>query len=299
MLLRSSSTPILNSWLPNSTSGSGSSPESDALPQLTRTRSVGLTTSFEDSPGRSTPTRIVFDSDPKDPVKPKKSLRLPATPKPAKIQEEREGQELVSFFLSSSGLGEAAAEKERIPQTLVVGGGGGRGVGGGGTCGGGRGSDDGSGSGSQDPGSWHGRQSTAAYYEMMIEANPGNPILLANYAKFLKEVKGDFTKAEEYYGRAILADPSDGNVLSLYADLIWQTQKDAARAEAYFDQAVKTDPNDCYVLASYARFLWDADEDEEEEEEEALKSRYAVETNNTPSKFFHEESHWPPLAAAS
>lgn len=217
---------------------------------------------------------------------------------------------MVSFFLSSSGLGApveeegclAVAERQRMPQSPVVGGSGGSGVGGGRTCGGGRGSGDGSGSGSQDPGRWRGRHSTDLYYEMMIEANPGNSLLLANYAKFLKEVKGDFAKAEEYYERAILANPSDGNVLSLYADLIWQTHKDADRAEAYFDQAVKTDPNDCYVLASYARFLWDAEDDEEEEEEEAdaINSKQAAsQTYNSPSKIFHNESHRPPLAAAS
>lgn len=35
-------------------------------------------------------------------------------------------------------------------------------------------------------GSHHG--GTDAYYREMIEANPANPLLLANYAKFLKEV---------------------------------------------------------------------------------------------------------------
>ncbi|XP_057809206.1 uncharacterized protein LOC131023673 isoform X1 [Salvia miltiorrhiza] len=103
---------------------------------------------------------------------------------------------------------------------------------------------------------------------MMIQANPGNALLLGNYARFLKEVRGDLAKAEEYCERAILANPSDGNVLSLCADLIWQTQRDATRAEAYFHQAVKTHPNDCYVLASYTRFLWDAEDVEEEEEEQ-------------------------------
>lgn len=170
MLLRSSSSPILNSWLPNSASGSGSgscsSPESDSLPQLTRTRSFCLSMSSEDGIGRS----ARFDSDPKDPSK---RSRLPAGPKTARFKERKELA--------------AAKERERAPpQTLVVGGGCGCG-GGGGLCGGGKGSD--GGSGSQDPGSWPGRESTDMYYEMMIEANPGNALLLANYARFLKEVK--------------------------------------------------------------------------------------------------------------
>ncbi|XP_057786911.1 uncharacterized protein LOC131004279 [Salvia miltiorrhiza] len=301
MLLRSSSSPILHSWQPNSAS------ESDALP---RTRSVSLTTSFV----ASSPTRIAFDSGIRDPVKPKNSSRPPA-PGPAKIQDRREA---VSFFLWSSGLGEvtaSAAEEDGLSaeRTLQQGrpffnsnGGprnvragpalqeaGGGGVGCRGSCGGGgRGRDDGPGPG---------RGSIDAYYEIMIEANPGNPLFLANYAKFLKEVKGDFTKAEEFYERAILANPADGNVLSLYADLIWQIHGDAARAEAYFDQAVKTDSNDCYVLASYARFLWDADDEEEEEDDgeaaKALNNQYAVGSHK--SEFIINESHWPPLAAAS
>lgn len=51
-----------------------------------------------------------------------------------------------------------------------------------------------------------------------------------------------------------------------------------------------------YVLASYARFLWDADDDEEEDE---VKTQYGMEKNTSPSMFFQNESHWPPIAAAS
>ncbi|GKB73664.1 tetratricopeptide-like helical domain containing protein [Tanacetum coccineum] len=116
-------------------------------------------------------------------------------------------------------------------------------------------------------GSDHGHDKTDLYYQKMMEANPENALLLANYAKFLKEVRCDHKKAEEYYERAILANPSDGKVLSLYADLIWQIHTDAGRAESYFNQAVETDPNDCYVLASYARFLWDAEDDDDVEDE--------------------------------
>ncbi|CAI9113986.1 OLC1v1037446C1 [Oldenlandia corymbosa var. corymbosa] len=264
MLLRSSSSPILNSWVPNST---GSSPEPENLPQLTRTRSISFSASFsiEDYHGRSPSSFTLCESEIKDHAagvkKEKVRILRPRTPKPMKIREEKD--EEMGRLLSSSGLGETvvvaaavAAEegcavvngKEKVLQTLVVGGGavggsGGKVCGGGG--GGGNGGDgSGFGSDSQDSNSWHGHDSTDAYYQKMIEANPGNSLLLANYAKFLKEVKGDLPKAEEYCGRAILANPSDANVLSLYADLIWQTQKNASRAQTYFDQAIQTDPND-------------------------------------------------------
>ncbi|KAG6413299.1 hypothetical protein SASPL_126008 [Salvia splendens] len=268
MLLRSSSSPILHSWPPNSAS------EPDALPQLLRTRSVSFTASSD----CSSPARIAFDSCIREPLKPKKSFRPPA-PDPVKIQDRRD---VVSFYLSSSGLGEATAvtEEHAIPseRTLQEAGDGGGGVRSRGSYGGGgRGRDDGLGPG---------RGISEAYYQTMIDANPGNPLFLANYAKYLKEVKTDFTKAEEFYERAILANPADGDVLSHYAALLWKTHGDSARAEAYFDQAVKTDPNDCFVLASYARFLWDADDDEEEENDveaaKASNNHYAAGSHKSP-----------------
>nr|XP_043617869.1 uncharacterized protein LOC122589625 isoform X2 [Erigeron canadensis] len=122
----------------------------------------------------------------------------------------------------------------KVLQTAASGGCGGNG---GRVCiGGGHGSGGGS-----DGGQHH---DTDLYYQQLIEANPGNVLLLANYAKFLKEVRCDHKKAEEYYERAILANPNDGHVLSLYADLIWELHKDANRADSYFNQAVETDPND-------------------------------------------------------
>ncbi|KAK9120560.1 hypothetical protein Syun_018177 [Stephania yunnanensis] len=106
------------------------------------------------------------------------------------------------------------------------------------------------------------------YYREMLKANPGNPLLLRNYGKFLHEVDKDVKSAEECYERAILESPNDGEVLSLYARLIWETWRDEARAEAYFDRAVQASPEDCYVLGAYAKFLWDAEDEEEEESQE-------------------------------
>lgn len=107
------------------------------------------------------------------------------------------------------------------------------------------------------------KHSTDMYYQSMLEANPGNPLLLTNYARFLHEVQHDMAKAEEYYGRAILASPGDAEVLSLYAKFTWEIQKDGARAENYFERAVKAAPDDCYVLSSYANFLWNSEEEDQ------------------------------------
>lgn len=106
-------------------------------------------------------------------------------------------------LLSSSGLdgavfgeeGDDVVERGSGLQTLVAGGGMGSG-GSSGICGGGGG--DGAGGGGSDSGDEGfgfyennknpGSDSTDAYYRKMIESNPGNALLLGNYAKFLKEV---------------------------------------------------------------------------------------------------------------
>ncbi|KAJ4958822.1 hypothetical protein NE237_025933 [Protea cynaroides] len=104
----------------------------------------------------------------------------------------------------------------------------------------------------------------AAYYQKMLKANPGDPLLLRNYGQLLHQVEKDAVGAEEYYRRAILASSQgDGEVLSLYGNLIWESYRDETRANSYFQQAVKASPNDCSVMGSYAHFLWDAEEDEE------------------------------------
>lgn len=102
------------------------------------------------------------------------------------------------------------------------------------------------------------------YYRKLLEANPGNPLLLTNYARFSYEVKNDVSKAEEHFERAILASPGDADVLCLYAKLIWEVYNDKSRAESYFQRAVEAAPDDCYVVGGYAHFLWNTAEEDEE-----------------------------------
>ncbi|CAL1414602.1 unnamed protein product [Linum trigynum] len=302
MLLRSASTPILNSWIPHSKEPQPPPAEPEFFPRhsLAKTRPVSLTASppsLIPSPSSSSPhedsfrkmTRALSETD----------LRKlsPAVPrrKPVNtvfVEEEEETEELGGgFFLGSNGLGEDRAADGGLA-TLLVGGGGriGGGGGGGSSNGGGR-------DGNSE--FWDSNYKTEVYYETMIDANPGNSLLLGNYAKFLKEVRQDFVKAEEYCGRAILANPNDGDVLSMYADLIWQSHKDSSRAESYFDRAVKAAPEDCYVLASYAHFLWDSEEEEEEEEQRGVDLIPEMNKLSPPNYFHGIPPLPPPIAAAS
>lgn len=131
--------------------------------------------------------------------------------------------------------------------------------------------------------------SMAEHYKKMVEANPGNPMILRNYAEFLHKVNlksfiftgcsimlcsqfslltfhqsNDLGGAEEYYSRAILVDPRDGEVLSQYAQLIWELHRDEVRASSYFQRAVQASPEDSHVHAAYASFLWDTEKEEDD-----------------------------------
>ncbi|XP_039038331.1 uncharacterized protein LOC120175845 isoform X2 [Hibiscus syriacus] len=275
MQLRSSSTPILRSWLSNSKDCPILSAESD-FRALQRTRSVSFHSPSSIDDRKLIRPLSMADNVGKAIIPSTTSHSLDKQTKQESDGEKEFGSEprfwsIRRELFSSSGLGDAAGDGEGsgsvMQQTVVMGGGEGNddgkicgGASGGGESGGG--DDGGAGGGS----GFFESNSTDVYYQTMIEANPGNSLLLGNYAKFLKEIRADFGRAEEYCGRAILANPDDGNFLSLYADLIWHNQKDIERAKTYFDQAVKTAPNDCYVLASYAKFLWDVEDEEEETE---------------------------------
>ncbi|KAL9261610.1 hypothetical protein AKJ16_DCAP19444 [Drosera capensis] len=272
MLLRTSSSSPAISWNPIS------SPEPEFRTRIPKSRST-ITLSYLppsasslDLSTKPTMSRAVSSPDLRHHGA---FMRRTAFPQPDVIEEERIDWERL---LTNSGLGEAEMATE-----CEVSGGEGGGRDGRRKCGGG-----GEGKGRREEG-------VDGYYLEMIEANPGNSMILGNYAKYLKEVRGDLVKAEDYCGRAILANPNDGNMLAMYADLIWQRQKDATRAEDYFDQAVKAAPDDSYVLASYAHFLWDAEEEQEEEHGELGAST----TDHHPHHFLNGVDHAPRLATAS
>ncbi|KAL6652409.1 hypothetical protein ACP70R_011334 [Stipagrostis hirtigluma subsp. patula] len=101
-----------------------------------------------------------------------------------------------------------------------------------------------------------------AQYKRMVDEQPGNALFLRNYAQFLHEVKGDPRRAEEYYSRAMLADPGDGEIMSQYARLVWVAHRDRERALTYFEKSVQAAPQNSHVLAAYASFLWEQDDDD-------------------------------------
>lgn len=174
MLLRTYSAPILNSWISSSRE---SSPKSDAA-KHSMNRSTSF--AFEDQNSRRISGPDVRDRNPTVPNK-TTSAKPPATRKPAGRIKENGDPNSLKRLLSNSGLGEDVigghAEVEENDGVL-----------GGGDGGGGRGSDGGYGYGSYDPDHGYGHDNTDDYYQKMIEENPGSSLLLANYAKFLKEV---------------------------------------------------------------------------------------------------------------
>ncbi|KZV55240.1 hypothetical protein F511_25837 [Dorcoceras hygrometricum] len=236
MLLRSYSSPVLKSWLPQQLN---SEPEFSV-------RTIPQTRSFSSSIHMSS----VSLNDPS-----KKMERISSETDLKELEKSRPVNsgscENLHGLLSTVMYTNDGDEEEEEEEEEHVGGGGRR------SCGSRIG-----GSGFLD--SNGGSDSMEMYYQEMVAADPGNSMILSNYARFLKEFKGDVEKAEELCGRAILANPSDGNVLSLYADLMWQIYEDSIRAQYYFDRAVKASPTDCHVLASYARFLWEAEDECEE-----------------------------------
>lgn len=191
MLLRSTSAPILNSWLPQHCSRESSPEPESQLQRRSRSLSLFSSKSIDGHTGEQLHKAL---SERKDSVvKSRNDEKHNETPIPRRQRRssldesrytkktlDRSSTFLVERLFSSSGLGEKASSDDRL-ETLVSGGGGGMGSSGGKICnGGGVGGSGINGGGSED--------ATDTYYKEMIDLNPGNSLLTGNYAKFLKEV---------------------------------------------------------------------------------------------------------------
>ncbi|XP_010256608.1 PREDICTED: uncharacterized protein LOC104596966 [Nelumbo nucifera] len=98
---------------------------------------------------------------------------------------------------------------------------------------------------------------TELMYQLALSQEPGNPLILANYAQFLYLVVRDHDRAEEYFKRAIKGvEPPDAESLSRYATFLWVARKDVCGAEETFLEAIAADPGNSAHAANYAHFLW-------------------------------------------
>ncbi|KAH0898294.1 hypothetical protein HID58_047862 [Brassica napus] len=240
MLLRTTSAPILNSWLQQHCSRE-SSPEPESLLQP-RNRSLSLLASKSIDEHTGEILHQAFSEHRESVLKSSYNVHdssnvLPRKQRRSSLDESSHGTAyngkildpssnlLTERLFSGSRLGEKVSDVEDHPEALVMGGGGGMGSSGVKICNGG---DDSGRSGSED--------ATDVYYREMINLTPGNSLLTGNYAKFLKEKS---IVKEQFWGNT-----NDGNILSLYADLILHNHGDRKRAHSYFQQAAKMSPED-------------------------------------------------------
>ncbi|XP_051207197.1 uncharacterized protein [Lolium perenne] len=103
---------------------------------------------------------------------------------------------------------------------------------------------------------------TEQWYELAVAEEPGNSLILANFAQFLYLTRNDHKRAEHYFERAVRAEPADAEALSRYATFLWKARDDVAAAEETYQEAIAADPGNAHYAAAYAHFLWNTGGDE-------------------------------------
>ncbi|KAF8644211.1 hypothetical protein HU200_066515 [Digitaria exilis] len=76
---------------------------------------------------------------------------------------------------------------------------------------------------------------TQQRYEQAVADDPGNSLILANFAQFLYLVQNE-------HDRAVRAEPADAEALSRYATFLWKARDDLAGAEDAYQEAIAAEP---------------------------------------------------------
>ncbi|KAG5381350.1 hypothetical protein IGI04_029192 [Brassica rapa subsp. trilocularis] len=195
MLLRSTSAPILNSWLPQHCSRESSPEPESQLQRRNRSLSILSSKSIDRHTGELLHQTLCVHKESVHKSSNKENDGndvISRRQRRSSLDESSHGTVyrkkifdpsstfLMERLFSSSGQGEKVCDDDDRLETLVSGGSDGMGSSGGKICtGGGVGGSGVDGGGSED--------ATDVYYREMINLNPGNSILTGNYANFLKE----------------------------------------------------------------------------------------------------------------
>ncbi|KAJ3703396.1 hypothetical protein LUZ61_007101 [Rhynchospora tenuis] len=97
---------------------------------------------------------------------------------------------------------------------------------------------------------------TELHYQLAVQQEPENTLLLCNFAQFLQLVLHDNERAEFYYKKAVAVKPADGEAFSKYAAFLWHVKDDIGAAEENYLEAIAADPENSFHAANYAHFLW-------------------------------------------
>ncbi|KAJ1686437.1 hypothetical protein LUZ63_017827 [Rhynchospora breviuscula] len=97
---------------------------------------------------------------------------------------------------------------------------------------------------------------TDLHYQLAVQQEPENTLLLCNFAQFLQLVLHDNERAEFYYKKAVAVKPADGEAFSKYAAFLWHVKDDIGAAEENYLEAIQADPENSFHAANYAHFLW-------------------------------------------
>jgi tetratricopeptide (TPR) repeat protein len=94
------------------------------------------------------------------------------------------------------------------------------------------------------------------YYEKALAVNPGNVLVLNNYAYYLSEEGGDLAKAEKMSRATIEAEPKNATYLDTFAWIFFKEGK-YSLAKIYIERAIanELDPSSV-ILEHYGDILW-------------------------------------------